>query len=187
MSYFRKAEAEFTMFNDARSKQQEKARPQSIFGQYAVTSKTPFDLDKLAKSYRFKDMGWSTPEAYLGIMIAAAEADGHVEPEEEAEILTRVRRARTLRYLKPEDLVAAEGNARQYFAERPQTALDEACQTLPAELCLPVFAHCVDIMLSDGELVDVEARWLEDLVPKLDIDQDSAKRILEVLLLKAKY
>jgi hypothetical protein len=71
--------------------------------------------------------------------------------------------------------------------ENAENAIEDACKTLPAELCLPAFTHCVDIVLADGELLESEARWLEGVMPKLDIDADHGRRILEVLLLKANY
>jgi hypothetical protein len=68
-----------------------------------------------------------------------------------------------------------------------QAALDEACQTLPSDMCLSVFAHCVDLMLADGDFSKVEQDWIEALYPKLDIPESHARRIVEVLLLKGRY
>jgi uncharacterized tellurite resistance protein B-like protein len=158
-----------------------------VFSQYAVAQQTPFDVEKLANQHRHQDRGWTIPEAYLGLMIAAANADGRVDSEEESEIDTVARRSRALRSLSPEALGAAKQGARQRLAQNPGTAIEDACKTLPAELCLPAFTHCADIVLSDGELLESEAQWLQNVMPKLDIDDDHGRRIVEVLLLKAKY
>lgn len=159
----------------------------SLFSQYAVSEQTPYDVGKLADVHRFRDTGWTIPQAYLGLMLAAASADGRYNAEEAREIHTVARRSRALRSLSPEEIDAAEQVARKHFAENAEAALENACKTLPAELCLPAFTHCVDIVLSDGELLETEARWLEGVMPKLDIDDDHGRRIVEVLLLKARY
>src|SRR6185436_19504056 len=146
-----------------------------VLRRYAVQQQTPFDADRLANHRRHQDTGWTIPQAYLGLMLAAATADGRYDAEEAREIHSVARRSRALRSLSVEELNAAEQGARRYFAEKPDTALDDACKTLPAELCLPVFAHCVDIVLADGELLESEARWLEGVMPKLDIDADHGR------------
>ncbi len=160
---------------------------ESVFAKYAVQQQTPFDVNKLSNRNRYQDTGWTIPEAYIGLMLAAARADGSVHAEEETEITHIARRSRALRTLSPEQLAAARDSARARLDQNAEQAHDDASKTLPAELCLPAFAHCVDIMLSDGELLESEARWLEGVMPKLDIDADHGRRILEVLLLKAQY
>jgi tellurite resistance protein len=159
----------------------------SIFGQYAVRQQTPFDTEKLANRHRHQDTGWTIPEAYIGLMLAAASADGRIDNEELREISAVARRSRALRSLTPEQVLAAAEGARQRFEQKPDSAVGDACKTLPAELCLPAFTHCVDIVVSDGELLDSEARWLEGIMPQLDIDEDHGRRILEVMMLKANY
>jgi len=158
-----------------------------LFSQYAVQQQTAFDVNKLGNSHRHQDRGWSIPEAYIGLMVAAAKADGRVDVEEESEIAAVARRSRALRSLSPEQLADAQAKASARLRENTENAIDDACKTLPAELCLPAFTHCVDIVLADGELLESEARWLEGVMPKLDIDADHGRRILEVLLLKANY
>jgi uncharacterized tellurite resistance protein B-like protein len=52
---------------------------------------------------------------------------------------------------------------------------------------LPVFAHCVDIILSDGNLAPVEADFLNRITAMLDLQADDAKRVMEVLLIKNRF
>lgn len=158
----------------------------NIFEAFTVERSRPFDLDRLADKFRHRNMGWSIPEAYLGILFCAAMADGHFGGEETDAIRGIARRSRALAALSPSDLAMANNVVNQRLHDNPQ-ALVEACQTLPADMCLPVFAHCVDIALSDGELLQAEAEFLHSLVPMLDIEPDNARRVMEVLLLKAQY
>jgi tellurite resistance protein len=158
----------------------------NVFQTFAVEKKSPFDVEKLADRFRYRNTGWTIPEAYLCVLISAAMADGNFNPEEQQEIMTLARRSRALAALSPSDLATANNTVNERMASRPE-ALKEACETLPGDMCLSVFAHCVDIILSDGELLGPEAAFLEKLMPLLSIERDSARRVMEVLLLKAQY
>lgn len=161
-------------------------RSVNLFQQFAVETKSPFDLERLSDKFRHRNTGWTIPEAILAILIASASADGVFKEEEGALIQNIALRSRALRSLSPADLAKANSVVNERLAQNPN-ALKEACETLPADMCLPFFAHCVDIMLADGELVKMEADFLEKLVPMLDLDQDHARRVMEVLLLKALF
>ncbi|MBX2801893.1 MAG: tellurite resistance TerB family protein [Myxococcales bacterium] len=160
--------------------------PLNVFRSFVVEERSPFDVQKLADSFRHRNTGWSIPEAYMGILISAAAADGSIQVEEQEEIVRLARRSRALSALNQGDLAQINTTVNDRLEARPE-ALREACETLPADMCLPVFAHCVDIVLSDGELLTSEGAFLEQLIPMLDIDPDHARRIMEVLLLKAQY
>ncbi|MES1200242.1 MAG: TerB family tellurite resistance protein [Pseudomonadota bacterium] len=161
-------------------------RTVNVFQTVAVEKQSPFDMGKLADKFRHRNTGWTIPEAFLGLMFSAAMADGNFDPNERDTILAIAKRSRALSSLAPQDLAAANEAVNERLANRPM-ALEECCQTLPADMCLPVFAHCVDIILSDGQLVQPEAQFLDKLVPLLDIGQENARRVMEVLLLKAQY
>jgi uncharacterized tellurite resistance protein B-like protein len=157
-----------------------------IFAASTVEEKSPFNLERLADNFRFKKTDWTIPEAYLGIMLAAANCDGNLSAEEANEIRSLALRTRTLKALAPNELSRANQVVEQRLRERTD-GLKQACETLPADMCLPVFAHCVDIILADGELMKPEAEFLQNLIPMLDIDPNNARRVMEVLLLKNQY
>ena len=52
---------------------------------------------------------------------------------------------------------------------------------------LSVFAHCVDIVLADGELRQSEADFLNKITSLLRLDADKAKQVLTVVMLKNRY
>jgi len=167
------------------TKKEEKP-PQSIFSVAAAYD--PFDIEKLNNRNRYRDLGWQIPEAYLALLFLAADADGQFNPEERVEIETTARRAPALRALMQRgELGAHEQSALRKIAQNKQAALDEACATLPSDMCLSVFAHVVDLMLADGDFSKVEQDWVEALYPKLDIPESHARRVVEVLLLKGRY
>jgi uncharacterized tellurite resistance protein B-like protein len=158
----------------------------TIFEQVTVEVKSPFDVAKLADRFKHRNTDWSIPEAFLGIFYAAASADGDFNTTEVETIRTLVARSRAMTAVSPQDLARADWAVNERMKNRPN-ALQEACDTLPTDMRLPVFAHCVDIILSDGQLLTTEADFLYDLVKMLDVSPDDARRIMEVLLLKAQY
>lgn len=158
----------------------------NIFQNYAVKEQSPFNLEKLSDKFRHRSSDWSIPEAYLAVIMSAAMADGQYSAIEHATLMNLVKRSRALNAIPAEALAAAEKNVNERSRSRTNW-LQEACETLPADMCLPVFAHCVDIILSDGELLPQEAQFLDQLAPMLDIPADNARRVMEVLLLKAQY
>jgi uncharacterized tellurite resistance protein B-like protein len=159
----------------------------NVFQQFTVAEKSPFDVNKLADKFRHRNTDWSIPEAFLGIMFRAAMADGTFEEAEIAAIQQVAARSRALKALSPQDLAATNNSVNEKLRTRGEGALKEACETLPADMCLPVFAHCVDIILADGQLQKSEAEFLQELAGMLDVTPENARRVMEVLLLKAQY
>ncbi len=158
----------------------------SIFS--GIQQQSPFSLDKLADRFRYRDTGWSIPQAYLALLFLAADADGKFNPEERAEIEMIARRSPALRALLLENALGPHEQAALAEINRSkEDAFEKACQTLSNDMVLSVFAHCVDLMLSDGEFHEAERNFIDKLYPKLDITPEYARRILEVLLLKSSY
>jgi uncharacterized tellurite resistance protein B-like protein len=158
----------------------------NVFQSFAVEKPAPFDVTKLADKFKHRNTGWSIPEAFLCLLFSAAMADGTFAGPESDAIKVIVGRSRAMTALTPQALAAANDVVNQRMQQNPNS-LEEACQTLPADMCLPVFAHCVDIILSDGQLIKSEAEWLNQIALMLDIEPDNARRVMEVLLLKAQY
>lgn len=173
-------------FNVSRGGSDRGAPSANVFQTFAVEQKSAFDLEKLSDRFRHRNTGWTIPEAFLCLLLSAAMADGNVDQEEASTIQTLARRSRALSALSPQDLANANNVVNERMGNR-SNALEEACGTLPADMCLPVFAHCVEIILSDGELLTSEAQWLQSLIPLLDLNPDEARRVMEVLLLKGQY
>lgn len=158
----------------------------NIFKDFAVAERSPFDLEKLSNQFRARHSDWTIPEAYLALIMAATTADGQYHPTEHETFMNVVRRSRALSALPADALRAAEKNVQERARTR-KAWLAEACETLPSDMRLSVFAHCVDVALSDGELLEVETRFLHELVQLMDIPPDKARRLMEALLVKAQY
>ena len=165
-----------------------KNRGANVFQQFTVAEKSPFDLDKLTDRFKYRDTGWTIPEAFLGILLLTGSADDEISEIELDAIKQIAARSRSIAALPPEEQVRVNNTVVERIGKMDRDqALGEACATLPADMCLPVFAHCVDIILSDGLLVEQENTFLNKLIKALDIDENSARRVMEVLVLKATY
>jgi uncharacterized tellurite resistance protein B-like protein len=113
-------------------------------------------------------------------------ADGNFSPEEKNEIQALCLRSRALKSLGAATLAQANVEVAKRLKERPK-GLQEACETLPGDMRMPVFAHCVDIILSDGELLQPEAEFLSKITEYMGIGKTDAQRIMEVMLIKNRY
>jgi uncharacterized tellurite resistance protein B-like protein len=146
-----------------------------------------FDLDKLTEQFKQqRNTDWSVPEAFLCLILSAASVDGTVSLEEQGEIYALARRSRALKSVNANQLAAANASVTQRLKARPN-GLQEACESLPMDMRLPVFAHCVDIILSDGALLPIEADFLNRIIAYLGIEATDGKRVMEVLLVKNRF
>lgn len=164
------------------------APEQATPGQAAAgRDQSEFDLDKLTEQFRaYRNTDWSAAEVFLCLLLSAASADGTVCREEQAEIHALACRSRALKSLGPEQLVKANATVAERLRTRPD-GLREACESLPADMRLPIFAHCVDIVLSDGALLQIEADYLNRIASFMGIDPAEGKRVLEVMLVKNRF
>lgn len=148
---------------------------------------TSFDFEKLAEQFKGqRNTDWTVPEAFLCLLLSASAADGNVALEEQAEIHALVRRSRALKTVNQNQLAQANTVINQRLKSRPN-GLQEACESLPSDMRLPIFAHCVDIILADGALLPVEADFLNKIMAYLSIEPADGKRIMEVLLVKNRF
>lgn len=159
---------------------------QALFAPLTVEKKSSFSMKELVSDFPDHQSDWSIPEAFICLILSAAYADGRVTSEEEEEIRAIAHRSRTLKSLDENELAEANRNVLRRRADRPDW-LKEACEALPHEMRLSVFAHCLDVTLADGSLVTAEAEYLEQLVECLDVDPQDAETITRVILLKNRY
>ncbi len=162
----------------------------NIFQSYvsnAAASRSAIDLGLMAKQFREIGQGdWTIPEAYLCLLLSAAYADGKLTCEERQEVTALAMRCRTLKTLSRQQLAHANAIVNERLRCRPR-GMQEACYVLPMDMRLTLFAHCVDIVLADGELAQSEATFLDSLVQMLELNIDVARQILEVMFIKNRY
>ena len=160
--------------------------PQAFFGPITAEKKPGFSMQELVSEFPNHPSDWTIPEAFLCLILSAAYADGRIAEQEQEEIRALSRRSRTLKNLDQNELAQANRVVLKRREDRPDW-LEEACEALPKDMHLAVFAHCLDISLADGVLVSAEAEFLEKLISLLTITQEEAKLITKVISLKNRF
>jgi len=144
----------------------------------------PPDIDLLAQEFQSND--WSIPEAFLCLILSAAYADHQLAEEEKQEIAALIRRSRTMKRHTGTELAELNQAVVLKLRER-KDAVKEACQALPVDMRPSIFAHCVDIVLADGQLLQLEAEFLNQITAFLSISADVAQQIQRVVMIKNRY
>lgn len=159
---------------------------QALFGQLTAETKPQFSLKDLVREFPDHQYDWTIPEAFLCLILSAAFADGRVVEQEQEEIRALAHRSRTLKNLDQNELAQMNRTVLKRRQDRPNW-LAEACETLPKDMHLAMFAHCLDIALADGVLVNAEAEFLEQLISTLHINPEDAKLVTKVVSLKNRF
>ncbi len=159
----------------------------NIFTAAPPERRSAFDTEKLKSSFnQQRSTDWTIGEAFLCLLLCALGADGRVTAEEQQELMALTNRSRALKSLNPQQLAQANQTVGQRIANRPN-GLEEACQSLPSDMRLTIFAHCVDIILTDGELHQAEADFLNRITTYLGLEREDAERVTQVLLIKNRF
>ncbi|MFZ4601643.1 MAG: TerB family tellurite resistance protein [Caulobacterales bacterium] len=158
-----------------------------VFLRVAPEKKMEVKVDDLFGDFRrAKATDWTIPQAFVCLLAAAAAADNVLAAEEAAEMDALYKRSRTLKLLPPKDLMTVKSEVAYRLKDR-QNAVQEACETLPDDMRLPVFAHCLDIILSDGDLVPSESDFLKRIVGFMGLDPVKVQDIVKILYQKNMY
>ncbi|MEX1129412.1 MAG: tellurite resistance TerB family protein [Vicinamibacterales bacterium] len=127
----------------------------------------------------------SLDEALIALFIGAMNANDHVAPDEAERahhLIWSTRRFRRKsgdtvgKLIQDMRTVVEESNAR--------TVIGRATKAIPARLRLSAFAVVADLLLADGKLEAPERRFLRGLGSELKLDHDSARQIIDVVVLK---
>lgn len=84
------------------------------------------------------------------------------------------------------DPQALINRASQYFEQAGSSAalIDAAMGGIREQTRLPLFYHCLDLMLADGVVTPQEHKIFQYLKGKFKVDEDTAFRALDVLVVK---
>ncbi|MEL6474637.1 MAG: TIR domain-containing protein [Pseudomonadota bacterium] len=148
----------------------------------AAFSESDFDRIELAAN----SQDWSVSEAYLAILLSAVFSDGELAPEESDEIKTLVSRSRIFKCYNDQELAELNEVINRKLA-KDEESLEKACNTIPRDMRLSIFARSVDISLADGDLNEAERSFLDELSIHLELDQSEVRKVIEVFYLKNRY
>ena len=127
------------------------------------------------------------PEAFAGILMAAAACDGHAGDREVADLRAHLGRMKLFADLTDGRWRAmADTLIRMVKRDGVLGLADRCAAILPQELRDCAFANACDLILADGIVEDAERAFLEHLQRALDLDADTALNIVEVMIAKNK-
>ncbi|MDE6160562.1 MAG: tellurite resistance TerB family protein [Muribaculaceae bacterium] len=143
-------------------------------------------FDKIFKQVPEEDM-LTKQEAFAGIALAMAGADGSIAESEWEGIVNYIRR---LRLYDNYSGAAFDKMFDKVFRilrnEGPAALVEASVGSLPEDLKLTAFACAVDIALADGVVEEEEKEVINQLAEALEISEQIAIQIIEVLIIKNK-
>jgi hypothetical protein len=127
----------------------------------------------------------SPQEALVCLLIASARADGSVSPHEANQIEHVAAAMRlfggTSHETRRSIFTAAAERIRDQGIE---TVVRAAAAAIPNELESTTFAVAVDLMLTGGRMTENEQRFADELRGALNVDGETAAKIVDVLAVK---
>jgi hypothetical protein len=126
-------------------------------------------------------------EAFAALALIAVAADGYLA-ESEAQVLNAaLSRMHLFRSYSGDVMASMYDRLLGILRRQGSNALfNLAVETLPHDLYNTAFAIVTDIVLADGEISSEEEKLLNDLYHALDLSEDIAVKIIDVMLIKNK-
>ncbi len=126
-------------------------------------------------------------EAFAGILLAAAAADGHIADEEAEGLWSTLSRMRMFESWSGQQFSHMMDRLVKILKRHDVDGLLDRCvNSLPNKLHETAFANACDIVLADGVVEEDEEEFLEKLQRRLDVSGDEALTIVEVMIIKNK-
>jgi tellurite resistance protein len=124
-------------------------------------------------------------EAFAALGVAAVASDGEISPEEVHRIVLDMVTLRAFRGFDLRDLGNTLNKVAGLIKRRGTAPIIQAAKTtLNKDELLAAFFIAVDLVLADGVVEDSEKKFLEDLQATLQIDDATALKITEVVVIK---
>ena len=127
----------------------------------------------------------TVPEAIASLLVAAIAVDGAVGADEAIRIGDVLATSHLLRQAGNGSTQALASRAIVLLTEYGLPAVLTGCaKVIPADLRATAFALATDLTLADGRIGDREKAYIDELQGVLQIDDATAAKIVEVLLIK---
>ncbi|HEY9675364.1 MAG TPA: tellurite resistance TerB family protein [Waterburya sp.] len=142
-------------------------------------------FDKLSSARQQSQTILGPAEAFAAIALIAVAADGYAADTEEQVLMTSLSRMQLFRSY-PADVIEKMIDRLLSILQRQgvETLFNAALASLPHELQETVFAVTTDIVLADGEVTEEEEELLHQLYRALEISEETAEKIIDVMLIK---
>ncbi|AKE63891.1 hypothetical protein MYAER_1539 [Microcystis aeruginosa NIES-2549] len=126
-------------------------------------------------------------EAFAAITLVAVAADGYLSEEETQALITTLSRMHLYRSY-PREVIGRLFDRLCAILSRQgaQVLLNMAIDSLPHDLYETAFAVTADLILADGEVSSEEENLLNKLYKILEIPEQTAIKIIDVMIIKNK-
>ncbi len=129
----------------------------------------------------------NSAEAFAAICLVAIASDGYLSESEEAEMNMRLSRMRLFQATTEDSLARMKGYLLKSLKRHgPKELIKSAKASLPPNLAPTAFTVAVDLVFADGTVSKEEQAFIDDLCQMLQIPNDLALRIVEVMTIKNK-
>jgi tellurite resistance protein len=123
--------------------------------------------------------------AFAAVIVAAIAADGYLAPEEADALLSSLSRMHLFSEYSEEALHhLLESLCQQLQHDGVDALFAIAKHAIPTTLHATAFAVATDLVLADGLVSGEEQDFLKDLCQVLAIDQATATKIVDVMIIK---
>jgi uncharacterized tellurite resistance protein B-like protein len=142
-------------------------------------------FDKLSSIRQQSQLTLGPAESFAAIALIALTADGFAADTEVQALMTSLSRMQLFRSY-PDDVIQKMFDRLMSALQRQgaEPLFNAALAALPHELRETVFAVTTDIVLADGEVTEEEEAFLSDLYQALEISEEIAGKIIDVMLIK---
>lgn len=122
-------------------------------------------------------------EACAAVLMACLRSNELDSDEENAAFYTTIN---SRNIFKGRDAQALIRSAVDYYREAggPAALIDAAMGAIRTQTRLPLFCHCLDVILSDGVVTPQEHKIFQYLKRQFKVDDDLADKTLEILVMK---
>jgi len=130
-------------------------------------------------------VSFTDKEAVVAILYLVVTADGNIAPEEEALVIAASNRMKLLRKQTIDEFNDAVDKVRVAIeASGREAVFPAAVKGLPADLKETAYALAADIVLADGAVDAEEIDFLRKVQEALEVSDDLATKVLEVMRIK---
>lgn len=127
----------------------------------------------------------SPQDAFAGILLGASGCDGHIADDEVQNLATCLIRMKLYQRMQGKQFGQMLNKLHGILKKKGVEALIDQCiPKLPAELRNTAFTNAVDIVLADGVVEPDEKQFIEMLQGRLQIENNTARLIVEVMVAK---
>jgi hypothetical protein len=128
---------------------------------------------------------FSKEESFCAILLAIIASDGHISEEEANDFRAVVSRVNLLKNVGGAAFKSIiDKNLKALKKDGVEKLVELGCSGLPSPLHSGVFVIACDLVFSDGEVDSKEIQILETIKSRLTIDDDFARKTVEVMKAK---